>query len=152
MTDPAGYPHHRVNRIVAAVETMETSLGILVEKSTVDRETYHNEADIRDIVERRFVKLSEAALDIVREILRAERGSVPESNAQVMAGLEEVGISGNATTDKMVEAARFRNVLAHTYGHHIDDDAVYAALQDLERYRWFLQDIRAHLGEAGVLD
>lgn len=48
--------------------------------------------------------------------------------------------------------ARFRNVLTHTYGDAIDHDDVYDALQDLNRYRDFLIDIRTYLREQDVLD
>ena len=40
----------------------------------------------------------------------------------------------------MVEMAGFRNVLAHEYAS-IDDERVYAHLQDLERFRVYAQEI-----------
>ena len=46
----------------------------------------------------------------------------------------------------MQEAARFRNVLAHTYGHDIDDERVYRHLQDdLHWFPTYLQEIREAL-------
>ena len=55
------------------------------------------------------------------------------------------------TAESMAQAARFRNVLAHTYGDVIDDDVVYDALEDLKRYREFLVAVRAYLDETGAL-
>lgn len=51
----------------------------------------------------------------------------------------------------MIDACRFRNVLAHEYGTAIDDKQVYEALQDLERYRDFLVEIRAYLDRTGAI-
>ncbi len=52
-----------VERIVSAVETMEASLGVLADKQSLSRDEYMTDRAARDIVERRFVKLTEAALD-----------------------------------------------------------------------------------------
>lgn len=51
----------------------------------------------------------------------------------------------------MAQAALFRNVLAHEYGNVLDHDTIYEALQDLERYRLFLSEVRDYLEEAGAL-
>ena len=68
-----------------------------------------------------------------------------------MVALDDVGMLDRASKAKMVQAARFRNVLAHTYGNAINHDDVYAALQDLNRYRDFLHDVRAYLEAIGAL-
>jgi len=52
----------------------------------------------------------------------------------------------------MAQAARFRNVLSHTYGYVIDHDVVYNAVQDLDRYRRFVRAIRDYLDDAGLLE
>ena len=52
----------------------------------------------------------------------------------------------------MIATARFRNVLAHTYGDAIDDNVVYDALDNLERYRSFLVAVRQYLDSIGALE
>jgi len=48
----------------------------------------------------------------------------------------------------MQEAARFRNVLAHTYGHDIDDERVYRHLQsNLHWFPTFLGEVREILAD-----
>jgi uncharacterized protein YutE (UPF0331/DUF86 family) len=140
-----------IERIVSAVETMEASLGVLADMQSLSRDEYMTDRAARDIVERRFVKLTEAALDIARTLARHERGAQPDSNPAVMVALGDVGVLDDATTKKMTQAARFRNVLAHTYGDAITDDDVYDALQDLDRYRDFLFAVREYLDDSGVL-
>ena len=137
---------------MGAVETIEDSLGVLAEKQLMSRTAYLTDQDTRDVVERRFVKLTEATLDIARTVVVHEQGATPESNPAAMVELDAAGIFERTTPAEMIQAARFRNVLAHTYGDDIDHDDVYNALQDLERYRDFLIDIRAYLRDQGVLD
>jgi len=140
-----------IERIVSAAETIEESLSVLAAKQSMSRESYRADRDTRDVVERRFVKVTEATLDIARTLVVHERGSPPESNPATMLALDEVGVLDRTTTGEMVQVARFRNVLAHTYGDAIDHDDVYAALQGLERYRDFLHDVRAYLDDTGAL-
>jgi len=140
-----------VERIVTAAETVEESLGVLAEKASLSRVEYVEDRESRDVVERRFVKATEATLDIAETIVVHERGNCPESNPATMRALAEVGVLDETTAESMAQAARFRNVLAHIYGDVIDHDVVYNALGDLERYREFLVAVRAYLDETGAL-
>lgn len=142
----------RLNRILTAVETIEESLGVLARKQRVSRADFRTDSDTRDIVERRFVKMTEANIDIAEELVKHERGQPPASNPASMRTLGEMDILSGALTEEMAQGARFRNVLSHTYGNIIDHDVVYNALQDLERYRSFVQAVRDHLDSIGALD
>ncbi|WP_136590954.1 type VII toxin-antitoxin system HepT family RNase toxin [Salinigranum halophilum] len=151
MTDDA-FPSDRLNRILVAVETIEESLGTLARKQQLTRDAYKSDSDTQDIVERRFVKMTEAAIDIGEELVKQERGPPPQSNPEAMRALGDLGILTPSTAEQMAQGARFRNVLAHTYGQIIDHDVVYNALQDLERYRVFVVEIRDYLDSIGALD
>jgi len=50
-----------IERLISAVETMETSLAVLADKQSLSRKEYMTDRAARDIAERRFVKLTEAA-------------------------------------------------------------------------------------------
>jgi uncharacterized protein YutE (UPF0331/DUF86 family) len=113
---------------------------------------YDADRETRDIVERRFVKMTEASIDIGEELVKYNRGQPPASNPASMQTLGEIGILSDTTTEQMTEAARFRNVLAHTYGEIIDHDIVYNALQDLDRYQTFVAEVREYLDSIDVLD
>ncbi|MCL9813480.1 type VII toxin-antitoxin system HepT family RNase toxin [Natranaeroarchaeum aerophilus] len=141
-----------IERIVTAVETMEASLAVLADKQALSAADYRSDPETRDVVERRFVKLTEAALDIAKTLAVDERDERPKSNPAAMIVLGDADIIDETTTQKMAEAARFRNVLAHTYGGAINHEEVYEALGDLERYRDFLIAVRTHLSERGVLE
>ena len=117
-----------IDRIGAAAETIERNLSVLADKQSLSRSAYRTDQATRDIVERRFVKVTEAALDIADTVVGHELGSRPESNPTAMVDLETAGILDDSTARKMAEAAQFRNVLAHTYGEAVDNDDVYDAL------------------------
>lgn len=142
----------QLSRLVSAVETIEASLGVLVEKRPLERAEYKRDSDTQDIVERRFVKTTEAAIDIGAVLLTYERGQPVESNPGTMRALADAGVLTDETAEAMANAARFRNVLAHTYGDVIDHDVVYDALHDLERYRTFVHEVRTYLESIGALD
>jgi uncharacterized protein YutE (UPF0331/DUF86 family) len=142
----------RLDRIVMAIETIEESLGVLARKQRIDRETYERDSDTRDVVERRFVKTTEATLDIGTELLRYERGRVPESDPATMQTLGEIGVLSEEVAEEMAQAARFRSVLSYTYGDVIDHGVVYEALHDLERYRTFVLAVRDCLDSIDAFD
>jgi Uncharacterized conserved protein len=118
----------RLTRIVTAVETIEESLGVLSRKQQIDREGYKTDSDTRDIVERRFVKMTEATINIAEELVKHERGKPPASNPASMRALGDIGVLSGSLAEEMAQSARIRNVLSHTYGDIIDHDVVYDAL------------------------
>jgi uncharacterized protein YutE (UPF0331/DUF86 family) len=146
------FPTESLNRILVAVETIEESLGVLARKQQISREDFKADSDTRDIVERRFVKLTEASIDIGEELVKYERGEPPASNPASMRALGKLDILTPPVAEEMAQAARFRNVLSHTYGQIINQDIVYNALQDLDRYRLFVQQISNYLDTLGVLE
>lgn len=146
------FSEDRLNRILTAVETIEESIGVLARKQDLSLEEYKSDLETRDIVERRFVKMTEAAIDIGEELVKHERGETPSSNPKAMRMLADIGVLTPETAEQMAQATRFRNVLSHTYGQIIDDNVVYNSLQDLERYRTFVVEIREYLDSVGVLD
>lgn len=113
MTAP--HDRDRVETIVEKAEYVETCLGILAEKQSLDRDEYGSNVEARDVVERRFEKMTGACLDVARMLLRDIDGRAPDSNAAAMERLYEVDVLSEAVADRMAEAALFRNVLAHEY-------------------------------------
>ncbi len=125
MTDDRdGVPADRLDRVLTAIETIEESLGVLARKQHVSREDYKSDSDTRDIVERRFVKMTEAAIDIAEELVKHERSEPPASNPESMRALGEMGVLSGPLVEEMAQGARFRNVLSHTYGNIIDHDLI----------------------------
>lgn len=141
----------RVAIIVDKAEYVESCLEILADKQTVGREAFAASTDLQDVVERRFVKMTQACIDIARMLLSDLGEDVPEANPDTMRRLGSRGVLSSNTACSMAEACGFRNVLAHEYGEVIADEMVYDALQDLARYRQFLVEIRDFLTDTGAL-
>ncbi|WP_205250456.1 type VII toxin-antitoxin system HepT family RNase toxin [Halococcus salsus] len=94
-------PADRLSRILTGIETIEESLGVLARKQRVSRDEYKSHSDTQDIVERRFVKMTEAAIDIAEELVKHERGQPPESNPAAMRALGEEGILSTNLAEEM---------------------------------------------------
>lgn len=141
----------RVETVVEKVEYVETCLEILAGKQAVSRERYRSDPEVRDVVERRFEKATTACLDVGRILLKDIDGRAPESNAATMKRLHDVDVLSGAVADEMAQAALFRNVLAHEYGDVLDHDIVFDALQNLDRYRRFLREVRDYFDRIGAI-
>lgn len=133
-------------RIVEKAEHIDEAVSVLVLKQSLNRETYLNEREQRAIVEHEFQTAIEACLDIAELLLTVTENDVPATNAETFARLDDRGILSAETAETMQDAAGFRNVLAHQYGHDIDDKQVYWHLQhDLDWFAIFLREIRSEL-------
>lgn len=141
----------RVDRILAKAEYVEESLDVLVDHRSVSREEYVASRERKDIVERRFETMTQACLDIAQILLVDLDVEVPETNPATITALIDQGVLTDETGRQMAEASSFRNVLAHQYGRVIDDEMVHEALQDLDRYRDFLVEVRDFLAERGEI-
>ncbi|WP_244661343.1 DUF86 domain-containing protein [Haloferax gibbonsii] len=76
-------------------------------KQQLTREEYKHDPDTQDIVERRFVKMTEAAIDIGEELVKHERGQPPRSNPESMRALGESDILSPATAGQMAQGPAF---------------------------------------------
>ena len=133
-------------RIVDKVEYIEEAVTVLSGKQSVALAAYLDDREQRAIVEREFQTALEACIDISELLLKTASKDVPDTNAEKFARLEQRNVLSEDTAQAMQEAARFRNVLAHTYGHDIDDERVYRHLQDdLHWFPTYLQEIREAL-------
>lgn len=141
----------RAELIVEKAEYVADCLSMLAEKRSIEFDDYVRNAETRDVVERRFEKMTQACIDIARILLRDVDGTAAETNAAAMRRLHDIGALTETTAEEMAEAASFRNVLAHEYGDVIDHEVVYDALQDLTRYERFLREIREYLRHAGAI-
>lgn len=97
MTSP--HSQSRVETIVEKAEYIEECLEILAEKQSISRTAYLKDIETRDIVERRFEKLTEASLDIARMLLKDIDGRAKNSNAATMERLHEVDVLSNPVAE-----------------------------------------------------
>lgn len=147
----APHSRERAEAVIEKVEFVEECLEILATKQSLSKAAFLDSPEDRDVVERRLEKATQACIDIARMLLKDIDGNAPSSYSKAMERLGTKEILTDETSTEMAQAAQFRNVLAHEYGDVIDDDLVFEALHDLERYRTFLHEIRAYFDDVGVL-
>lgn len=134
------------DRILEKAAYIEEAVEILAQKQSLDEAAYTADREQRDIVEREFQTAIEACIDIASLLCKSTGTEVPERNAAKFTVLVEAEIISGSTAAHMQEAAGFRNVLAHRYGHEIEDSLVYRSLQqDLQWFPRFLGDVRQYL-------
>lgn len=131
-------------RVLEKAEYVGEAVQILADKrDTLSFEAYATQREQKDVVEREFQTAIEACIDIGLMLLDSETGSVPETNADVFRALRERDVLDEETSDRMADAAGFRNVLAHQYGSDIDDRDVYNFLQhELPIFYSYLSQVR----------
>ncbi|MEK6872159.1 MAG: DUF86 domain-containing protein [Nanoarchaeota archaeon] len=84
---------------------------------------------IRAIGERYFEKIVEAVVDVVFLVIRREKFKIPESDENAFEILAREKIISQLLSEKLQDAKRMRNVIAHYYGK-IDNELVYHALTE----------------------
>lgn len=133
-------------RILDKAEHIEQAVTFLRQKQTLDRETYLSDWEQQAIVERTFQTAIEACLDIAELLLKQLNETMPPTNAEKFTVLSDRDVLTPETAQKMQRSAGFRNVLAHNYGHDIDDETVFLHLQeDVRLFPTFLREIRDYL-------
>ncbi|MFP9062517.1 type VII toxin-antitoxin system HepT family RNase toxin [Natrialbaceae archaeon A-chndr2] len=130
-------------RILEKAAYIEEALTVLARKQALDAETCQNNREERAIVEREFQTAIEACLDIAGILIVGADAPMPETYAGRFTTLYELDLLSHETSERMRQAAGFRNVLAHNYGSDIDDTAVYRHLQtELEWFVRYLREIK----------
>lgn len=168
-TNESPHDSERVEGLLRRATVMSESLQILSRYQHHTFEDYRENRELRDVVERRLEKLTQAAIDIANGVLADRECRVPQANQDKFRQLGLIGVlptedveregteletasSVGGLAEQMAEAAGLRNVLAHEYGDVLDDRMVYHALQNLERYSTFLEELQTYLDDAGALD
>lgn len=139
------------DRIVEKAEFIEERVQALSERQSLTEDEYLRDADEQAIVERWFVTAIQACVDVAGMILKAENEQLPQTSADTVRRLTDVGVLSESLDERMAATAGFRNVIAHQYGTRIDDELVYENLQDLSRFREYLVAVRDHLASQDAL-
>ncbi len=135
-----------ISRIKKKLGLLEINIRGLEDKQEVSKEDYLDDRDTRDIVERRFEKAIQASLDIASHIIASGDFREPANYGDLFKILREKDILSGEISERMVEMAGFRNVLAHEYSD-IKDERVYDHLHNLNRFRNFAREINKYISE-----
>mgnify|MGYP002338706615 CR=1 FL=1 len=118
-------------RVVAVkLEQIEQYHGELTEKQeTLSRREFLSSTTEQRAVERMFENVIQACSDLAQHITTDEFGFEGTTSKKAIRVLCREGVIDESTTDTLVAAIGFRNVLAHEYGH-VDYEEVYGNAPD----------------------
>lgn len=128
-------------------------LHLAVEKlknlSQTSQETFLRSFEKTDSAKYNFIVAVEAAIDICNHLIASRSLGTPEEYADIFRVMKEAGAFDDEFTEKLVQMARFRNLLVHRYWM-VDDRQVYRILQEeLGDFKLFEDAIRAYLRSEG---
>jgi uncharacterized protein YutE (UPF0331/DUF86 family) len=117
-------------RVVATqLERIEQYHGELREKQrSLSRAALAEDTTEQRAVERMFENAIQACADLAKHIAAAAFDFDGDTSKEAIQVLGREGVIDEETTDTLVAAVGFRNVLAHEYGD-VDYDLVYENLQ-----------------------
>jgi uncharacterized protein YutE (UPF0331/DUF86 family) len=107
----------------------------------LSKREYGDDMVTRRAVERTFVNLIQACIDLAKHIRSTEGLSPSGTSKREIEALESAEIISSETREHIEEAVGFRNLLTHRYGE-IDHEVVYEILQnDLRWFERFQQEV-----------
>ena len=127
-------------RVVARkLDQIEQYHGELVEMRTaLSRSDYLESTTEQRAVDRMFENVIQACADLARHVASRAFEYEADSAKGAVRRLGRADVLDEETTETLVTAIGFRNVLAHEYGH-VDEEAVFETLQSgLDVYDAFI--------------
>ena len=128
-------------RIMSLIGEIEKALSILKEYGQKEKEVLV--ADLRSLgsVKYYLMVAVEACVDISNHIIAKEHIGVPESYSDCFKMLGNREIISKALSEKLINMAKFRNLLVHLYWK-VDDEKIYEILQsELADFDEFIEQI-----------
>jgi len=103
------------DKVLAQLRLLDVDLRRLREKASLAEENYLADLDAQDAALRRFQTAVEACSNIGNHLIARLRLRIAEDYAGVFTVLGEEGILTRELAARMVELARFRNLIVHMY-------------------------------------
>lgn len=83
----------------------------------------------------------EGVVSICNHLLAKTARKAPASYGECFEGLRELGILDEALADRLIQMARFRNILVHRYWQVEPERVLRYARENLEDFEGFLQNV-----------
>jgi len=128
-------------RIVSLMGEIEKALSILKEYGQKEKEALI--ADLKSLGSVKYYLMIaiEACVDIGNHIIAKERVGVPESYSDCFKMLGDKNVISRGLSEKLINMAKFRNLLVHLYWK-VNDEKIYEILQsELDDFDEFIKQI-----------
>jgi len=113
--------------------------------SQTSQERFLRDFEKTDSAKYNFIVAIKAAIDISNHLIASRSLGTPEEYADIFRMMNKAGVFDNEFTERLVQMARFRNLLVHQYWT-VDDRQVYRILrEELGDFKLFEDAIRAYL-------
>jgi uncharacterized protein YutE (UPF0331/DUF86 family) len=128
-------------RIVFLIGEIEKALDILREYQQTEKEELISDLKALGSVKYYLILAIEACVDISNHIIAKEHIGVPESYSDCFKILGKRDIVPEEPSEKLMNMAKFRNLLVHLYWR-VDDEKIYKILQsELGDFEEFIKQI-----------
>jgi uncharacterized protein YutE (UPF0331/DUF86 family) len=126
--------------IEAKLRTIEEKLSEIESWQVISYQQLQMNSMLRNATERALQVAIEALIDICEHIIALEGISAPDTSANVIKKVIDIGIITNSP--EYLEMIRFRNFIVHRY-EKIDLEIIYAIVsKKLPVFRKFIHEIR----------
>jgi len=128
-------------RIVSLIGEIEKALSILKEYGQKEKKALI--ADLKSLGSVKYYLMIaiEACVDIGNHIIAKERVGVPESYSDCFKMLGDKNVISRDLSEKLINMAKFRNLLVHLYWK-VNDEKIYEILQsELDDFDEFIKQI-----------
>ena len=128
-------------RIVFLIGEIEKAVSILKDYREEEREALISDLRALGSVKYYLILAIEACVDICNHIIAKEHLDVPESYSECFKILGDRNIISKELSEKLINMAKFRNLLVHLYWK-VDDGKIYEILQsELGDFDEFIKQI-----------
>jgi len=137
----------KINRekIKFLVGEIKQALGNLRDYSHLGMEKVLNDSTILGSIKYNFIVAIQSCIDICNHIIAKEQARAPEDYADCFKILGEMGTLEKDCAERLIQMARFRNLLVHLYWE-VNNQRVYEILQkDLDDFDLFLEKLGKYL-------
>lgn len=129
---------------ISVIESKTSSilkyLNILKGFQSYSQKELEEDLTLRGAVERYLYLLSQAAIDLAESLIAFKDFRRPTTYSESFDILQEENIISHDLTEKLINMAKFRNIIAHDY-ENLDFGIIYDILQN------HLEDINEFLGQ-----
>lgn len=131
-----------ISVIESKISSILKYLKILKGYQSLSQKELENDTTLKGAVERYLYLLSQATIDLAESLIALKDFRRPTTYGETFQILEEEKLISTDLTEKLVNMARFRNIIAHDY-EDLDFGIIYDVLQNhLKDIEEFLTQIR----------
>ncbi len=128
-------------RIIYLIGEIEKALNILEDYKTEKKEEVISDLKALGSIKYYLILAIEACVDIGNHIIAKKHLGVPESYSDCFKVLGDNDIIPKVLSEKLIDMARFRNLLVHLYWK-VDDGRIYEILKsELDDINKFIKQI-----------